>query len=156
MRVLSQHTVEHFLTKVGDGGESDVVHKIIAEVIAQAFDEKDAEDGDSHHSPNVVDGSGNELLQINFVVEKRDGEQEDGRIGRLGFENAIEDGTDEQGHHSLRGTHRRHQDHREQQRREIGTDETKKARHWGCGRWVVGCGTSTVSIACVASATPMD
>ncbi len=35
VRVLPQHAIEHRLAQVGDGGESDVVDEIVAEVVAQ-------------------------------------------------------------------------------------------------------------------------
>ena len=43
------------LRRFGDRGESDVVDQVVAEIIADALEEEDAEQRDGDHGPDVVD-----------------------------------------------------------------------------------------------------
>src|SRR6266436_9097481 len=40
MRILTQHAIENFLAEIGDGGESDVVHHVVAKIVAKPFHQK--------------------------------------------------------------------------------------------------------------------
>ena len=52
-----------------------------------------------------------------------------GESGDAGCRTRSKMGPNQQGRESLRGAHRGHQDHRKQQRREIGPDKAEEARH---------------------------
>ena len=57
--VLMDDAVEHGLAEVGDSGEADVVDQIVAEIIADAAQEKYHEDGSGDHAvDNGDDGRG--------------------------------------------------------------------------------------------------
>ena len=64
VRVLADHAIENFLPQIGDGGEAHVVHQVIAEVVAQSFDQEYSQDADRHHGPDVVDEGRHEIVQI--------------------------------------------------------------------------------------------
>ena len=55
------------LTKVGDGGNSDVVHEVVAEVVTDALDSEGAQDGEGDHGPDVVDSRPSTLTLSQFV-----------------------------------------------------------------------------------------
>ncbi len=66
--VLAEDFVEDGLAHVGDGGDSDVVYEIVAAIVGQAFDEEDGEDGDGDHGPDVADGGGHDLAEVERVA----------------------------------------------------------------------------------------
>ncbi len=62
MRILAQHAIENFLAEIGDGGESNVVHHVVAKIVAKPFHQKYSQNRDRDHSPHVVNGCGDEVL----------------------------------------------------------------------------------------------
>ena len=63
---------------------------------------------------------------------------------RCGIQHAVEDRGDQEGRESLRGSHQRHQDHRKQQRREVGPDVVEEAAEFG--HWERRCGLGVASV----------
>ena len=70
-RILAQDAVEHLLAQVGDGRESDVINEVIAEIIADALDEEDAQQPARHHGPDVVDEAWDQVLEIELFADAR-------------------------------------------------------------------------------------
>ena len=111
MGVLPQHFIENGLPQIGYGRDADIVDEIVPEIIAHALNDERGDDGHGHHGPDVVNGGGQKILQIDGVPKQRDGEQRDQRIGRCGIEHAVENRGDQNGRKALRGSHHDHQDH---------------------------------------------
>ena len=106
---LLLHLVEDGVAEVRDRGEADVVDEVVPEIIADALDQEDAEQRDGDHGPDIVDGGGDEAVQVDAMVEDRVGVEKDGTVGGAGVEDLIEDGADEERHHAGGRAGDRHQ-----------------------------------------------
>ena len=56
--VLAEDAIENALAQIGNGGETNEIDKIIAEIIANTFDAEDEDDAEGNHGPDVVDPGG--------------------------------------------------------------------------------------------------
>src|SRR5438552_18897436 len=74
LRILPQHALKHLLAQVGYGRKTYVIHKVIAEVIADSFNKECSEDGNGDHGPYVAHRGGHEVVQAHRMVEARNGE----------------------------------------------------------------------------------
>src|SRR5260370_15476774 len=83
-------------------------------------------------------------------------EEREQRVGRIRFENAIEDRSDQAYHEALRCADQRHENYRKQERSEIGPNGAEQASHLGCGAKIVGFRKGMVSIASTTFDTWME
>ena len=134
MGVLVDDAVENGLAEIGDGGEADVVDEIVAEIIADAAQEKDGEDRGGDHAVDAGDVRRHQVVEIDDVVREGDREEFDRRFHGLRIEDAVEDQLDQQSGHGLRGADDGHQDDGDEQMRNVGAGVAEEAGEFSHGR----------------------
>src|SRR6266852_812223 len=92
LRALPHHLVEDAVAKIGDGGHPDVVHQVVTEVVADAFDREHGHDGECHHRPEVVYTARDELVEVDGVMRDGNREQRHAGCGGGGIQHAVEYG----------------------------------------------------------------
>ena len=107
---LFQDLFEDGVAQVGDGREADIVDEVIAEVVAEPLGEEDGDDGEGHQAGHVVDGDGNDLVEVDGAVEEGDGVEVNRLVGGMDIEDLVEDRPDEQGDHAGGGAGGGHQE----------------------------------------------
>ena len=122
--------LESLLAKVGDGGEADMVDEVVTGVVGDAADEEDEENGDGDEGPDIGDGQGNELVEIQMDAEPVRDRDGDAGVGRSGVQNAVEDGPDEHGQHAVHGAGDGHEDNRQRQRRQVAPGVAEQPPKW--------------------------
>src|SRR6185437_11030122 len=95
LRILPQDAIEDLLPQIGDSGNAHVVNQIIAGVVAQSLHEKDEQDGNRDHHPDVMNRGWQELVKIDRFVNQPN-VKTDGLIGNRGSQDLVENRLDEQ------------------------------------------------------------
>ena len=81
---LFEHLVEHRVAQIGDRREAGVADQVVAQIIANAFDEEGGEDGDRDHGPDGAAMQRDQVVQIELVVQDGVGQERDAAFGRVG------------------------------------------------------------------------
>ena len=66
--MLDQLGIEN-IAKITHHRVADIIYEISGKEFRKAFDQCYANDGDCHNIPNIVDPVGNDILEVNRVME---------------------------------------------------------------------------------------
>ena len=120
--------------------EAGVIDQVGAEVIAEALGQRGDDQRKGHDNPGIVhvQEMGNEIPQVEMPLAVGEAEK-DGAFGRVGPENLVEDGLEEQDAEGVKHTNRSQQQHAGQPLHRVGqpvAQEPEKTLHAGppaCG-----------------------
>ena len=85
-----QDRIIEFVAQVGDHAESGIAHQIGSYVVANSFDNRGPNEGDSHHRPGIVELRRKELVKIDWPVPG-DLKQQYIAAHRIGIQHTIKD-----------------------------------------------------------------
>ena len=91
----------HLVSKIGDAGNSRILHERVAEELGNRFADKDKENCNGEQCSNTMNLVGKEGVQINRLVGDRILDQQESVIRCAGIEHPVKDGRNEQGDDSF-------------------------------------------------------
>ena len=149
---LAHDFLEHAVTQVRHRGNADVVHQIVAEVVADSLHQEDRRDPDRDHRKYVMDAetARNQIGQVDGMIGDWNCEQRLDFGGRGGVQHQIENRTDQERHHGVGGADTGHQDDRCGQHRPIRPREVDQPEA------VLHAGTRNLDSAAVTCSTEID
>src|SRR5712692_5760034 len=95
-RLLDQLFV-NLVAEVGDRSQADVLDDRIAEKLRQAFGQEEHHQGDGEDGPRMMDPGGEEIIEIDNALEKRNFDQGELRVVHAGLEDLVHHRDDHQG-----------------------------------------------------------
>ena len=103
-RLLDDLAID-LIAEIGDPRKAHVLDQRAAEVFGHSFEQKQKQQRDGKHRPDVVDAPRDERVQIDDVMSVRNREQCQGLDCRLGIQNHVERGLDRERHQPINRSH---------------------------------------------------
>ncbi len=117
----AKHRAVEFVAQIGDHPEARQIDQVGPGIKADTFDDRGRHQRNGDDGPGILEVLGDEALQINRVLGAGNGEQGDVARLRSRMQHAVEHRADQQQAKGVQQADQRHQHHRTQQVRGVGS-----------------------------------